>query len=98
MKQIIFFLIAVFCVALAMFIEQLNGMYPDIFEPIYQFIVINGGADVLYITGFLALVIAIFSWLSTWMSILLFVILMVGGGYIISNEGVDLKVGNITVL
>jgi len=32
------------------------------------------------------------------MSILLFVILMVGGGYIISNEGVDLKVGNITVL
>ncbi len=98
MKQILFFLIAVISIGLAIFIGPLNDMYPDIFNPIYQFVVINNGAEVLYVTGFLALVVAIFSGLPTWMGILLFAIMMAGVGYIISNEGIVLSIGNITIL
>jgi hypothetical protein len=96
-KSILFFVIAVLSLALAMFIEQLHGISPEVFEPVYQFIK-NGGADVLYITSFLAFIIALFSWLSTWTSLLAFVILMVASGYFLSIEGVVLQIGKLTVL
>jgi len=96
-KSILFFVIAVLSLALAMFFEPLYGLSPEFFEPVYQFIK-NGGADVLYITSFLAFIIALFSWLSTWTSLLVFVILMVASGYFLSIEGVVVKIGEFPVL
>ncbi len=80
MKPIAFFLIGVFFLSLALF--HFFGLFQDIFKPVYGFI----GSDVLYIGGVAALIIALFSWLPTWLSILLFMVLVFGGGFYFNDN------------
>jgi uncharacterized membrane protein len=75
MKPIAFFLIGVLLLSLALF--HFFGLFQDIFKPVYGLI----GSDVLYIGGIAALIIALFSWLPTWLSLLLFLALVFGGGF-----------------
>ena len=97
MKHTTFLFIGLFLLLTALLYQPLYSLFPDLIEPIYKFIN-DVGADILYIAGFLALIIALFSWLPTWASISLFVVLMFAGGYYLSDKTISIKIDDITLL
>jgi hypothetical protein len=69
-KPMMFLLIGALLLILAFFNQALYETNPEIFKPVYDFI--QGiGTPILYIGGYFAVVIALFLWLPTWISLLL---------------------------
>ncbi len=97
MRAFGFAFIGIFLLLLASSYQELNMMFPDIFEPVYT--VLNSfGTDILYIAGVLALFIAFFSWLPSWLSLLLFLVLVFGGGYFLMGKDIHLRIDTIVIL
>ncbi|HID99797.1 MAG TPA: hypothetical protein EYP59_05860 [Thiotrichaceae bacterium] len=97
MKHILFLVIGIFLLLFAFFYEPLYALFPGLFEPIYQ-VIKDIGADIFYITGAFALIIGVFSWLPTWTSLLLFIVLGVAGGYYLMDKNVSLKIDTQNIL
>jgi membrane protein implicated in regulation of membrane protease activity len=97
-KPMMFLLIGAVLLILAFFNEALYQTNPEIFKPVYDFI--QGiGTPILYIGGYFAVVIALFLWLPTWISVVLFVVLMFASGYYIKDgKGISLKIDETQVL
>ena len=93
MKHTTFFFIGIFLLLVAFFHGPLYTYFPDVFEPIHRFITDLGPA-ILYIAGFLALGIAIFTWLPTEISLVLFVVLILIGGFYLRDKNVSFKAEN----
>ncbi|MFK5970345.1 MAG: hypothetical protein QM487_09535 [Candidatus Marithrix sp.] len=97
MRAFGFAFIGVFLLLLASSYPSLNTMFPEIFRPMYD--ALNSvGTDILYISGILALIIAFFSWLPSWLSLLLFLGLVLGGGYILTGKDIHLRIDTIVIL
>ena len=97
MRTLWFFVISILLLSLAFFYQPLYATFPELFEPVYIFIN-DIGTDILFIAGFLSLMIALFSGLPTWASILLFILLMSGCGYYLIGKDVQIKIDNIAIL
>jgi hypothetical protein len=90
MKHTTFFFIGVFLLVVAFFHGLLYTYFPSVFEPIHRFITDLGPA-ILYIAGFLALEIAIFTWLPTEISLVLFVVLILISGFYLRDKNVSFR-------
>lgn len=87
MKHTIFFFISFFFLLVAFFHQPLYATFPQIFEPVNKFVV-EIGPTILYLTGFLALIIAIFTWLPTWASVIVFIIFIIVNGLYLKDKQV----------
>lgn len=96
MKHMIFSFISFFFLLLAFFHQPLYATFPQIFEPVNKF-VLEIGPAILYITGFLALIIAVFTWLPTWMSVIVFVIFIIVNGLYLKDKEVHMKIEDNTL-
>lgn len=90
MKHITFLSIGIFLLVITC-CDPLYSIFPNIFEPIEKFIS-QEGTDILYIAGALALIIGLFTWLPTWISLSLFVALMFAGGYFLSGKEISILI------
>jgi hypothetical protein len=97
MKAIAFFLIGFVLLLLAVFYQPLHSLFPETFEPVYQFLN-QTGTDILYIAGFLALTIALFEALPTLISIPLFLALTFAGGYFLGELDISVAVDDWQIL
>ncbi|RKZ75408.1 MAG: hypothetical protein DRR19_29335 [Candidatus Parabeggiatoa sp. nov. 1] len=97
MKPIAFFLIGVLLLLLAFFYQPLYTLFPETFEPVYQFLN-QMDTDILYIAGFLALIIALFDALPTLLSVPLFLALAFAGGYFLGDMDISIMVGDWAIL
>ncbi|MBE9561479.1 MAG: hypothetical protein IMF12_01265 [Proteobacteria bacterium] len=97
MKAFGFAFVGVFLLLLAVSYPELNSMFPEIFQPVYD-ILNSFGTDILYIAGILALIIAFFSWLPTWLSLIIFIALMFGGGYLLAGNDIHLRIDSFEIL
>jgi len=97
MRAFGFAFIGVLLLLLAVSYQSLNVIFPEIFGPIYNTLN-NIGTDILYITGILALIIAFFSWLPPWLSLLFFLALVFGGGYFLMGKDIHLRVDTTVIL
>jgi len=97
MKHILFLVIGIFLLLIAFFHGPLYTLFPGLLEPIDQLIK-EIGIDIFYITGTIALIIGVFSWLPTWISLLLFIVLGVAGGYYLMDKNVSIKIDAQEVL
>lgn len=96
MKSMIFLVIGIFLLTLVYFNDSLLSAFPTIFEPVS--IYINDiGTEILRIGGVLAIIIAVFSSLSAWTSLLLFAIFMYVGGDYLSDKTVSVTVTSKTI-
>lgn len=100
MKPATFLFIGIFLLFLAFFHEPLYVMFPEVFEPVIKF-THNVGTEILYLLGTTALIIALFSWLPTWVSLSVFVTLMFLTGYYLSDKEISITVAsknNMTIV
>ncbi|RKZ52524.1 MAG: hypothetical protein DRR16_18150 [Candidatus Parabeggiatoa sp. nov. 3] len=97
MKHILFLVMGICLLLIAFFYEPLYALFPGFFEPIYQLIK-DIGIDIFYITGTIALILGVFSWLPTWISLLLFIVLGVAGGYYLMDKNVSIKIGEQEII
>ena len=93
MKHTTFFFISLFFLSVAFFHGSLYTYFPETFEPVNKFIH-EVGPSILYIAGGLAFLIAIFTWLPTWASLVLFIILIFTGGFYLRDRDVSVKIEN----
>jgi len=91
MKHATFLFIGIFLLFLAFFHEPLYVIFPEVFEPVVKF-THDVGAEILYLLGTTALIIALFSWLPTWASLSVFVTFMFLTGYYFSDKEVSITV------
>ncbi|MDM8564666.1 hypothetical protein QUF74_03340 [Candidatus Halobeggiatoa sp. HSG11] len=98
MRAFGFAFIGVFLLLLALSYPDLYRMFPEIFKPVYNILNSAGATDILYIAGVLALIIAFFSWLPPWLSWLLFIALTVGGGYLLTDNDIHLRIDSYNLL
>ncbi|MDM8557629.1 hypothetical protein [Candidatus Parabeggiatoa sp. HSG14] len=91
MKQAFFFLVGFILLLLAFGNQHLYVAFPEIFTPVYQFIE-DIGVATLYVGGFLAVIIALFSGLKTWTSILLFLALASASSYYLHFTGKQISI------
>ena len=97
MKHTIFFFISLFFLLLAFFHQPLYATFPQIFEPINKFVV-EVGPSILYVTGFLALIIAVFTWLPTWVSVIVFILFIMTSGFYLKDKEVLIKIDDDSTL
>ncbi len=93
LKHTTFFFISLFFLLVAFFHGPLYAVFPNIFEPVHKFIT-DVGATILYLAGFVALFIAIFAWLPTWASLVLFVTLVFISGIYLRDKDVSVQKDN----
>jgi len=91
MKQRLFLFISFFLLVMASFHEPLYLLFPEAFEPVERFMN-DVGSAILYCAGFLALIIATFSALPTWISLFLFVILIFMSGFYLSDKNISITI------
>ena len=97
MRETFFFAIGILLLMLASFYDL--QLFVDFLGPAYDFIKEIGiNTEVLYMGGFFALVIGLFSGLPTWLSVLVFLALIFSGSYYLNNENISIKVNDITIL
>ena len=97
MRAMIFMLLGSFLIAAAFCYQE--QLFMEFFQPAYQFLdEIKINTDILYIGGFLAIVIGIFAGLPAWTSFFLFLLLMVGSGYYIMDRDISITMDNMTIL
>jgi uncharacterized membrane protein len=97
MRETLFFAIGILLLIIASFYDL--QLFVDILGPAYEFIKgIGINTEILYIGGSLALVIGMFSGLPTWLSVLIFLALVFGGSYYLSDENISIKVNDITIM
>ncbi len=97
MRAFGFAFIGVFLLLLAMSYQELYTISPELFRPVYN-ILNSVGTDILYIAGTLALIIAFFSWLPPWLSLIFFIVLMFGGGYLLMGNDIHLRIDSFKIL
>jgi hypothetical protein len=98
MKHVLFLVMGISLLLVAFFYEPLYSLFPGPFEPIYQLIK-ELGTDIFYITGTLALIIGVFSWLNTLPSLILFILLGIAGGYYLMDKPpVSINIGAQKIL
>jgi hypothetical protein len=96
-KPMMFLLIGAILLILAFFYPNLEGINPA-FKPVSDFIG-SIGTPILYIGGYFAVVIALFLWLPTWISLVLFLVVLFAGGYYIKGgTGISLKINENQIL
>ncbi len=96
MKSMIFLVIGIFLLMLVYADEWLLSTFPDIVEPVSVF-TNDVGTEILWIGGMLAIIIAVFSSLSAWTSLLLFAIFMYVGGDYLKDKTVSVTVTSKTI-
>mgnify|MGYP003572547701 CR=1 FL=1 len=97
MKSIGFFVISFVLLVLAVSYQPLYALFPETLQPFYQLInQIN--TDILYIAGFLALMIAIFDGLPMLVSLPLFLVLTLASGYFLSEIDISIAIGKWQIL
>ena len=97
MRAFGFAFVGVLLLLLAVSYQELNTMSPEFFGIVND--TINSiGTDILYIAGILALIIAFFAWLPPWFSLLMFLILVLGGGYFLMGKDIHLRIDTIVIL
>ena len=75
MRETLFFAIGILLLMLAAFYDL--QLFVDFLGPAYELIKgIGINTEILYIGGFLALIIGLFSGLPTWLSVLIFLVLI----------------------
>lgn len=97
MKHITFLSIGIFLLVIALCCDPLYSIFPSIFEPVEKFIS-QEGAEILYIAGFLALIIGLFTWLPTWVSLWLFVALIFTSGYFLSGKEISILINKHPII
>lgn len=90
LKHTTFFFISLFFLIVAFFHGPLYAFFPNFFEPVNKFIT-EVGPTILYLAGFVALFIAIFAWLPTWASLVLFVTLVLISGLYLRDKDVSIR-------
>lgn len=97
MRETLFFAIGILLLSIASFYDL--QLFRDILGPSYELMKEIGiNIEILYIGGFLALMISIFSGLPTWLSLLIFLILVFGGSYYLTGEDISLRIYDMTIL
>ncbi|MCK5876385.1 MAG: hypothetical protein KAG43_02020 [Candidatus Marithrix sp.] len=98
MRAFGFAFIGIFLLLLAVSYQELNQMFPEIFGIVYD--TLNSvGTEILYIAGVLALIIAFFSWLPPWLSLIVFIALVLfGGGYFLMDNDIHLRIDSFEIL
>jgi glucan phosphoethanolaminetransferase (alkaline phosphatase superfamily) len=96
-KPMMFLLIGAILLILAFFYPSLESIDPAL-KPVADFIG-SIGTSILCVCGYFAVVIALFLWLPTWISLLLFLVVLFLGGYYIKGEtGISLKINENQIL
>jgi hypothetical protein len=97
MRETLFFAIGILLLMLAAFYDL--QLFVDFLGPAYEFIKEIGiNTEILYIGGVLALIIGLFSGLPTWLSVLIFLALILGGSYYLNDQNISLKINDITIM
>jgi hypothetical protein len=97
MRETLFFAIGILLVMLAAFYDL--QLFVDFLGPAYELIKEIGiNTKILYVGGVLALIIGLFSGLPTWLSVLIFLALILGGSYYLNDLNISLKINDITIM
>jgi len=89
MKHTTFFFISIFLLSIAFFHSNLYQWFPTTLTPVEKFIT-DIGPEILYIAGFLALIIALFCCLPTWLSLTTFIVITGGMGIYIQDKKISI--------
>lgn len=89
MKHTTFFFISLFLLSIAFFHSNLYQWFPTTLTPIEKFIT-DIGPEILYIAGSLALLIALFGCLPTWLSLITFIVITGGMGIYLQDKKISI--------